>query len=67
LITIAILGNTIAIFGNIIAISGITKAIFGNIIAITEFQGMVDKANYQFPFIFRKEESRKEFLKSLWV
>jgi hypothetical protein len=47
-----------AIFGN-------TMAISENAIAITEFQGLVDKANYQFPFSFGKQESSKEFLKSL--
>jgi hypothetical protein len=38
--------------GNAIGISRNTIDISGNAIAITKFQGLVDEANYQFPFIF---------------
>jgi hypothetical protein len=57
--------NSIVSSGNTLAVLENTIAIFGNAIAITEFQGLVDKANYQFLFIFGKQESSKEFLKSL--
>jgi hypothetical protein len=60
--TIAPSGNAIAIFGNTIAIFENNIAISGNAVAIIESQDLVDLANYQFPIIFDKQESSKEFL-----